>query len=144
MNRRAALPALVALAAILAWNGLFTPGFLAFEARDGRVYGSVVDVLDRAAPILVVAAGQALVVATGGIDLSVGSVMALSGSIAATLLSGGTGAVGAVAAALLASLLLGAWNGLLVTRLSLPPIVATLTLMVAGPGSRSSCPAARS
>jgi simple sugar transport system permease protein len=75
-----------------------------------------------------------LVIATGGIDLSVGSVVAIAGALCAALLSQGTGIALTVVAALGAGLLAGSANGVLVARLGVQPIVATLILMVAGRG----------
>jgi len=126
------LPAAIALAALLAFDAIATPGFLALEWRDGRLVGSLVDVLDRAAPVAILSLGMTLVIATGGVDLSVGAVMAIAGAVAARLDGAGSGA--AIAAALGAALTAGLGNGLLVAALGLPPIVATLVLMVAGRG----------
>jgi len=76
-----------------------------------------------------------LVIATGGVDLSVGAVVAISGAVAATLAAeGGAPWPGAALAALGAAALCGLWNGALVVGLRLQPIVATLILMVAGRG----------
>jgi len=75
-----------------------------------------------------------LVIATGGIDLSVGAVMALSGAVTGALIANQWPPLIAIAAAIGVSLLAGLWNGLLVTLLDIQPIVATLVLMVAGRG----------
>jgi simple sugar transport system permease protein len=82
---------------------------------------------------MLVALGMTIVIATGGIDLSVGAVMAISGAIAASL-ADAHGLPLALAAALGAGLLCGLWNGFLVAVLGIQPIVATLILMVAGRG----------
>jgi len=74
-----------------------------------------------------------LVIATRGIDLSVGAVIAISGAIAASLADTHAWPV-AVAAALGAGVVCGLWNGFLVAVLGIQPIVATLILMVAGRG----------
>jgi galactofuranose transport system permease protein len=134
VRSRAVLPAAIALAALLAFNALASPGFLALEWRDGRLVGSLVDILDRAAPVAIVSLGMALVIATGGVDLSVGAVMAIAGAVAARLGASGASPLVAIVAALGVALAAGFGNGLLVTALSLPPIVATLVLMVAGRG----------
>ena len=126
-------PAL-ALIALLAYNFVFTPGFFDVGYRDGRLVGSLIDVLDRAAPVAVVAFGMTLVIATGGIDLSVGAVVAIAGSVAAVLLQGGAPVAVAIAVALAACAACGAVNGLLVAAAGVQPIVATLILMVAGRG----------
>jgi simple sugar transport system permease protein len=74
-----------------------------------------------------------LVIATGGIDLSVGAVMAIAGAVAASLIDSHSLPV-ALGAALGVGLLCGLWNGFLVAVLRIQPIVATLILMVAGRG----------
>jgi simple sugar transport system permease protein len=126
---------LAGLAALLALNALLNPAFFRLALVEGRVTGSLVDVLDRAAPVLLVSLGMTLVVATRGVDLSVGSLTALAGSLAAVLL---VHERWPLAAALLAALgacaAAGLWNGLLVAVLRVQPIVATLILMVAGRG----------
>jgi simple sugar transport system permease protein len=85
--------------------------------------------------VLLAGLGLTLVIATGGIDLSVGAVLAMAGSTAAWVLTETeAGAAGAVAAGLAVGLGAGAWNGGLVALLRIQPIVATLMLMVAGRG----------
>ena len=129
---------LAALALLLVIDILAVPGFLQLSLKDGHLYGSVVDILNRAAPLMLAALGMTLVIATRGIDISVGAVVALSGSVAAVLVGGGPDAhvplLWAMAAAMGAALLCGLWNGMLVAALGLQPIVATLILMVAGRG----------
>lgn len=127
-------PQLVALAAILAANTVIAPGFLDISVQNGRLYGSVVDILVRAAPVAILAIGMTLVIATRGIDLSVGAVMAISGAIAASLIVSGYPLAVVIAAALAAGLLCGLWNGFLVAVFDIQPIIATLILMVAGRG----------
>ncbi|MEW6159395.1 MAG: ABC transporter permease [Verrucomicrobiota bacterium] len=126
---------LLALALVLAFNFLFTPGFFRIEMKDGRFYGSLIDILNRAAPVMLLSLGMTLVIATGGVDLSVGALMALAGSIAALLISKGTFSLPLVIAVSLGvAALAGCWNGTLVACLKVQPIVATLILMVAGRG----------
>ncbi|MFJ6194743.1 ABC transporter permease [Micromonospora sp. NPDC092111] len=131
---------LVVLLALLAANVVYRPGFLAVELKDGHLYGSLVDIVRLSAPLILVALGMSLVIATGGIDLSVGSVVAVSGAVACLYLSeqpdqNALGAVGtALALAFGVALLLGAWNGVLVAVVGIQPIIATLILMVAGRG----------
>ncbi|MEJ7805044.1 MAG: ABC transporter permease [Telluria sp.] len=129
---------LAALALLLVIDIVFIPGFLQLSIKDGHLYGSIVDILNRAAPLMLAALGMTLVIATRGIDISVGAVVALSGSVAAVLVGGapeaGTALLWAMAAAMGVALLCGLWNGLLVASLGLQPIVATLILMVAGRG----------
>lgn len=126
---------LVALAALLLFNILFTPNFARLEIRDGRVFGSPVDIVQNGAPVMLLATGMTLVIAAAGIDLSVGSLMALAGAVAALLITTGQQSVPvAVLAALAVASLVGAWNGLLVAHLRLQPIVATLVMLVAARG----------
>ncbi len=127
-------PQFAALAAVLFINWLLFPGFFAITWQDGRFFGSVIDVLNRGAPVAILAIGMTAVIATRGVDLSVGAVMAISGAVAAVMVSDGTPAVVAVAVALSAGLVCGLWNGVLVTYLDIQPIIATLVLMVAGRG----------
>jgi ribose/xylose/arabinose/galactoside ABC-type transport system permease subunit len=127
--------ALVALAALLAAGALGSPGFLAVEWRDGRLYGTPIDILNHGSKVAIVAIGMTLVIATRGVDLSVGAVVAIASAIVATLVSHrGMPWAPAMACALGAALLAGLWNGALVAFLRLQPIVATLVLMVAGRG----------
>jgi len=136
-------PAL-ALAALLAINALFDHGFLVISWRAGHLSGSLVDVLNRAAPLALVASGMTLVIALRGIDISVGAVLAIAATVAALVINGSSAAAAtgggphlavALSAALAAAALCGLWNGLLVVGAGLQPIVATLVLMVAGRGA---------
>jgi simple sugar transport system permease protein len=144
-NAQRLLWLLVALAGILLFNLIFTPGFFHIEIKDGRFFGSLVDIANRASPLMLLAIGMTLVFATGGVDLSVGAVMAISGAIAATIIRPdyvkGVIEYGemqplliVVTIPLVVSLLAGLWNGLLVAYVGIQPIIATLILMVAGRG----------
>jgi simple sugar transport system permease protein len=135
--------AVAVLVLVLLFNAAFTPGFFSVVIRDGRAYGSLIDILKRATPAGLLSLGMTLVIATGGVDLSVGAVMAIAGATAAGLIArpagtpfeGGRPAPGlAVPAALGVSLLCGLVTGGLVALLDFQPIVATLLLMVAGRG----------
>jgi len=108
--------------------------FLAVTLQDGRLVSPVIDIFKNGSYGLILALGMTLVIATGGIDLSVGTVMAVAGGWAASLLAGGHGAGTAVAAALAAALACGLVNGVLVAGTRIQPIVATLVMMVAGRG----------
>ena len=122
-----------ALGLLLIYNAVLSPGFFNIVVRDGHLYGSIVDVLHRAAPVLLLALGMTLVIATGGVDLSVGAVMAIAGA-SRQLVPTNHSVWRALLAALAASLVCGLINGLLVAALNIQPIVATLILMVAGRG----------
>ena len=147
LRRHALMQPAMALALLLLVDLLLIPGFFHIQFKDGHLYGSLVDIANRAAPLMLAALGMTLVIATRGIDISVGAVVAIAGTVAAMLI-GGTMVVHdgvpayvsnipmgwALAAAMGAALLCGLWNGLLVAKLGLQPIIATLILMVAGRG----------
>ena len=125
------------------------------EKKDGKgvsifgyyLYGTPIDILNQGSKVMVLAIGMTLVIATGGIDISVGAVMAIAGAIAALLISmlDAGNCIGAgmgpsvywiipVLAALVLATLAGFWNGMLVAGFGIQPMVATLVLMVAGRG----------
>jgi len=131
---------LMVLVALLVFNLLYDPEFFRIQMREGALYGSLIDILFFGSPLALVAIGMTLVIATRGIDLSVGSVVAIAGAIACLTISKGADqndpglVLAAIGLALAASAVLGLWNGFLVTRAGIQPIVATLILMVAGRG----------
>ena len=128
------VPQLLALVAILLIDSMVAPNFFSLHIQDGRLFGSLIDILNRGAAVAVLALGMTLVIATGGIDLSVGAVMAIAGATAATLTAAGHPLPSVLLTALLVGALCGLWNGFLVAVLQIQPIVATLMLMVAGRG----------
>lgn len=115
-------------------NLAFNSSFLKISVLDGHLFGVPIDILNQGARTLVLALGMTMVIATGGIDLSVGSIMAMSGAIAAMLLTSGHSLAVAFGGAVGAGVLAGLVNGLLVARAGVQPIVATLVLMVVGRG----------
>ena len=137
---------LAALLIILLFNLLFTPGFFELEIKDGRLTGSLMDLLKRASPRLIIALGMTLVIATEGIDISVGSIAAIAGALAVLTIRGGditylatqgTSTVPMlliIVVALGAAALCGLFNGILIAIVKIQPIIATLILMVAGRG----------
>jgi simple sugar transport system permease protein len=126
---------LVTLALILLYNLLFTPGFFHVELKDGHLFGSLVDVVKNAVPVMVIATGMTLVIATGGIDISVGAVVAIAGAVAGLLVARAHASLAVVILVpLAAALLCGAFNALLITVFGIQPIIATLILMVTGRG----------
>ncbi len=126
---------LATLGTLAAFNGLFTPNFARLEVRDGRLFGAMVDILKNGSIVMLLATGMTLVIATGGIDLSVGSVMAIAGAVAALLMtSHGASPLAAGLAALAAAAAIGAINGAVITLGGLQPIVMTLSVLVAGRG----------
>src|SRR3984893_17044107 len=100
---------------------LFTPTFL--------TTGNILNVLRQAAPTLIVAVAMTLVITSGGIDLSVGSSLALVGVLGATMLSTGGPLWLVVLAMLVFGSAVGLINGLLVTLGGLPPFIATLATL---------------
>jgi simple sugar transport system permease protein len=131
-------PALT-LVLLIALNLVVHPNFLGIRILNGHMFGAPIDILNRAAPLTLVSLGMTLVIATRGIDISVGAVVAIAGAMAATLLvpsitSHGYPVAVAVIAALCVGLLSGIWNGTLVAFVGMQPIIATLILMVAGRG----------
>lgn len=130
----------VSLVVLIAVNTAVRPRFIRITLRDGEFYGALIDILRNSAPLMLVALGMTIVIATRGIDLSVGAVMAVSGAVTLTIIdgSGSPGSLGvvlvAIAAGVAVSLVLGAWNGFLVAVLKIQPIIATLVLMLAGRG----------
>ena len=120
---------------LLVVNLIVRPSFLSLTVLDGHLYGLPIDVLKHGATTLVLALGMTLVIATGGIDLSVGSVVAIAGAVAAMLFGHGVASLPLiVGGALAAGAAAGLVNGVLVAKLGVQPIVATLILMVAGRG----------
>ncbi|NAZ88672.1 ABC transporter permease [Kineococcus sp. T90] len=92
-------------------------------------------ILVAAAPFALIALGQTLVILTGGIDLSVGSVIAVAGMTGAVVAKANPGQVWlTVLAAMAVGLLAGAVNGVLVSRVDVPPFIATLGMLTAGSG----------
>jgi len=133
---------IVAIVALLALNVVKDPAYLAMTVNpnNGNLVGNLIDILRQAAPIMMIAIGMSLVIATGGIDLSVGSLMAVAGAVSMEFLNaaGDSGSVGvafaAAGLALLITAILGAVNGVLVAYVGLQPFIATLVLMLAGRG----------
>ena len=146
----------VAWVLILVFDAIVEPGFFKLGIIDDPVYGkhlygNLVDIFNNGAPLMLTAIGMTLVIATGGVDLSVGAVIAISAAMGAVLINPALGnelisnevltrnATNTplpiiVLATLAAGTLCGLWNGLLVSRARIQPMVATLILMVAGRG----------
>jgi ribose/xylose/arabinose/galactoside ABC-type transport system permease subunit len=114
----------IAIVLLVLYNVFFTENFLALS--NIRIQ------LIQVAPIVIVALGMALVIGTEGIDLSVGSVMALAAALIPLYL--GYGVLAAIIVSLIAGVVVGLINGVLVARVGLQPIVATLALFVGGRG----------
>lgn len=133
-NRQFIFP-LLALILVLLGNRLISPSFFSLRMVDGRLIGSLIDILNRGAPTVLLATGMTLVIATRGIDLSVGAVIAICGAFAAVLISTtGLPPLLVILLSIGAGVLCGLWNGILVAYFNIQPIVATLILMVVGRG----------
>jgi len=146
---------LLALGIILLFDLITVPGFFSFQVRNGNLYGSLIDIFRNASTVMLLAIGMTLVIATGGIDLSVGSIMAIAASVAALLMNPyvlGTDLSAntlklmtdphftyqplwvVILVTLIVAIICGLWNGLLVAYIRIQPMVATLILMIAGRG----------
>ena len=147
---------LVAWIIILIFNAIVKPSFFKLSIMQDPVwgnhlYGNLIDIFNNGAPLMLVAIGMTLVIATGGVDLSVGAVIAISAAMGAVLINPQLGqhlvsnailtknATNTplpiiILADLVAGALCGLWNGFLVSRGRIQPMVATLILMVAGRG----------
>lgn len=122
--------ALIALIVLILFNLIFTRQFNSLIA--------ITDLLVHVAPTLILGVGMTLVIATGGIDISVGSIMGLTGILTYLIFSGKLfginnivlGTAVAIPIALAVATLIGSFNGLLVTRFKVQPIVATLISLI--------------
>lgn len=130
---------LMCLAIVLLFNLIKTPSFFNISLQNGVLYGYLIDVLNRSSELIILAVGMTLVVAaSGGTDISVGAVSALSGAVCIFVL--GTSEaylfpyIVGVFCAVLTGALCGAWNGFLVAKMKIQPMVATLILFTAGRG----------
>lgn len=119
---------------LVLFNLIVTPNFLSWQTLNVN--------LTQVATIVIVAVGMTLVIATGGIDLSVGSLMAIAGTVAPMIFMGKLLPIENMGILILLSFILpvllvmafGWFNGVLVTRFSIQPIIATLVLFIAGRG----------
>jgi ribose/xylose/arabinose/galactoside ABC-type transport system permease subunit len=145
----------VALALILLFDLIAVPGFFRISTREGNLYGNLIDIVRNASTVSLLAIGMTLVIATGGVDLSVGAVMAIAASVAAILMNPYVLATElpphilkfmndpnftyqplwiVILVTLIVATICGLWNGLLVAYGKIQPMVATLILMYAGRG----------
>lgn len=134
---------IVCLLIVLLANVIKTPTFFNISINNGVLYGYIIDVINRASELVILALGMTLVTAaSGGQDISVGAVMSVAAAVCCQVLSGGEVSVDTFAnpmiigiiAGLLASMLCGAFNGFLVAKLHIQPMIATLILFTAGRG----------
>jgi galactofuranose transport system permease protein len=126
--------AVLALVALLLLNFAVTPNFASLQTLSVN--------LTQVCTIVIVGVGMTLVIATGGIDLSVGSLMAIAGALSPMIFTGklfhidslGLAITLGVIVPILVAGVFGLFNGWLVTRFNIQPIVATLVLFIAGRG----------
>ena len=129
------------LLVVLLINLLKSPGFFAIAINNGVLYGRLIDILNRGSEIAILAVGQTLVIAvSAGTDISVGSVMSLSACFCCMLLAGfGVSTTTTLAVPMFVGILggiliggvSGVFNGALVSKLKIQPMVATLILFTA-------------
>ena len=120
VNERGVLIGLVVV--VLAFGALIGPQFFAAANLELMARQTVI--------VCVAALGMTMIIVSGGIDLSVGSIVALSTVVTAVLLRQGVGPLGAALGAVAAGALCGAINGLLVTQLRVVPFIVTLGTML--------------
>jgi len=116
--------ALLALVLLVVANAIFTPYFATLS--------NLWNVLQLVSTTVLVAVGMTIVIATGGIDLSVGSVMAIASAAAAV--SFGRGTAFAILFALFLACGVGAFNGALISGFRIQPIIVTLATLITGRG----------
>lgn len=135
----------LALILIIAFNVIFTEGFFSIQIKNGHLFGSIIDIMNRGAPIILLAIGMTLVYATGGIDLSVGALVAIAGATAAVIIQPEfkhylpsarelPPLYIVILLPLAVAMFFGLINGFLVVFIRMQPIIATLILMIAGRG----------
>ena len=141
-KKRLFLP-IVCLIVVLLTNLIKTPDFFKVSITNGVLNGYIIDVINRASELVILAIGMTLVTAaSGGQDISVGAVMAVAAAACCQILTGGGVSANAfanplilaVVAAIAAAALCGMFNGFLVAKLGIQPMVATLILFTAGRG----------
>lgn len=122
------------LIVLLLVNFIMTPSFLSITMRDGHLFGNTIDILNRAAPLILISIGMTLVIATQGIDISVGSIIAISAALSATVIVDGGSVPLAILIGVVSGALCGVWNGFLVSYIGVQPMVGTLILYIIGRG----------
>lgn len=125
---------LMSLIILLLFNFIMTPSFLSISMKDGHLFGNIIDILNRAAPLILISLGMTLVIATQGIDISVGSIIAISAALSATVIVDGGSVPLAIVVGIVSGLACGVWNGFLVSYIGVQPMVGTLILYIVGRG----------
>ncbi|MHC4252216.1 MAG: ABC transporter permease [Planctomycetota bacterium] len=111
---------------LIVFNAFVTPRFLS----PGTLKNTLVQVF----PVMLVALGMTMVISSGGIDISVGAIMAVAGAVTARLYTSGVGLVPSLLCSVVAACLCGLVNGVMVARFRIQPIIVTLVVMIAGRG----------
>jgi galactofuranose transport system permease protein len=145
---------IAALLLLFVADFFLVPNFFHLEIKDGHLYGNLVDIFLHGSPTMILAMGMTLVIATGGVDLSVGAIMAISASVACLMINPTIVGMNladpqkfindpqltwmplplVIIVPLIVATLCGLWNGVLVSYGRIQPMVATLVLMIAGRG----------
>lgn len=131
---------ITALIVMLLINVIITPTFFKISIQNGVLSGFIIDILNRSCELIILAVGMTLVVASSrGTDISVGAIMAVSAAIIVRLLGESYDhyamlPVFAIIIGIIGGMVCGAFNGLLVAKLNIQPMVATLILFTAGRG----------
>lgn len=140
--------AVIAEALILLVCLIIRPDFfkISYQPSNGMLYGSLIDILNRSSEITIIAMGMTLVIALGGTDLSVGALVAVSGAIALKFLRWDVTTYNTpgdysvypfilvLVVPIIVCLLMGMFNGAMIAKVGMQPIIATLILMVSGRG----------
>lgn len=122
-------------AALIAFAGWIIL-YIVFGLIEPNIFttNNMLNLLRSMAKYLLVGVGQGVILITGNIDLSIGSVVAMSAMISATMMSKGISAIVAILVALVCCLMVGIINGVLVGKFKLPPFIATLGTMFCARG----------
>ncbi|MGA3056794.1 MAG: ABC transporter permease [Candidatus Limnocylindrales bacterium] len=143
-----------ALLLILIADFFLIPGFFKIELKGGHLYGNLIDILVHGSPTMILAMGMTLVIATGGVDVSTGAIMAIASSTACLMINPTIVGLNltdprlfinnpqyswaplwmVIVVPMVIATLCGLWNGVLVSYGRMQPLVATLVLMIAGRG----------
>lgn len=131
---------IVALILVLLFNMIKTPTFFKITIMNGTLYGFIIDIINRSSELVIIAIGMTLVVASSaGTDISVGAVSAVAAAIICFSLGPDQETyqipyIVGIIFGLLGGILCGMWNGFLVAKMKIQPMVATLILFTAGRG----------
>lgn len=140
LRRSQLLLPVTALIIMLIVNVVITPSFFKISIKNGVLYGYTIDILNRSCELIILAVGMTLAVASSrGTDISVGAIEAVAAAVCVRLLGSSYDAYAvpiafAVFMCLFAGTICGAFNGFLVSKLNIQPMIATLILFTAGRG----------